>query len=341
MIAFNCPSCNLQIKVPDQAAGRTGTCPRCHVKVRAPDQELSAAPLQGVRAGGAPAAPAPMTQVTCPSCGEMISAQAKKCRFCGEELAPAQIPCPSCGEMIAAKAKKCRFCGELLECSNADSPRQTPPPRYDDYEDDYEPHHQGRDTGRYSSTRDFERNRPANRGAPRRLEKPELEKRLGDYFRGFFSKYADFSGRATRREFWMVALSQFIFDLSFWIVFAIVFAGIYFIALKVDDTHLSDEVFEMVFWPMRLIAGILHGIFMLAIACPWMALSCRRAHDVGCSGAVGVLLWLLCGIGHFILGLIPGNEGPNQYGPDPYCPDAEEYDDDYYDDGRPGSSRRR
>ena len=151
MIAFNCPGCNLEIKVPDQAGGRTGTCPRCHVKVRVPDQELPAAPLQGVRAGAAPAAPsapapvpAPVAQVPCPSCGEMISAQAKKCRFCGEELAPAQIPCPSCGEMISTKAVQCRYCGEQLGRPAASARRASS--RYED--DDDEPRPQERNAGR-------------------------------------------------------------------------------------------------------------------------------------------------------------------------------------------------
>lgn len=138
MIIFNCPHCNLQIKVPDNAAERTGTCPQCKNKVRVPGQGSSAPRPQSAAAGASPAASA--TQVPCPFCGKMILAAARKCRHCGQFIEPnatgahaavrgdtgrnpavrndaaqaARVPCPVCGEMIVAQAQKCRFCGEML-----------------------------------------------------------------------------------------------------------------------------------------------------------------------------------------------------------------------------------
>lgn len=58
--------------------------------------------------------------IDCPSCGEEIKAIAKKCKHCGDfiapkaEATPETKPCPACGEDIKFIAKKCKHCGEVL-----------------------------------------------------------------------------------------------------------------------------------------------------------------------------------------------------------------------------------
>lgn len=98
-----------------------------------------------------------------------------------------------------------------------------------------------------------------------------------------WKKYADFSGRARRKEFWMFVLG-----------YVIVYSALLLL------TKISS------------IFGYLTGLFVLAYICPAIAVSCRRMHDVDKSG------WFqLIPIYNLILACTEGTKGPNQYGPDP------------------------
>lgn len=349
MIVFNCPSCNLQIKVPDQASGRTGTCPRCHLKVRVPDQELPAAPLSA-----APAVPAPApaesagsgssasgAQVPCPSCGEMISAQAKKCRFCGEELTPAQVPCPSCGEMISSRATQCRFCGEPLGRPTVPARRPAPSSRYDDDDDDYEPRSRGRGTGRHPSVR-------GRRSSPKN-EKSEWDKGFGDYIGICFSKYADFNGRATRKEFWYIQLFIFLVALVPFLGWLAPF--VFFLPqLSLGWRRCHDINKSGALWLIPTLAFVIGAIVIFVGMLGGAAGADSYDHDtravaslfMGGGFVLGLGIIFVGGIVPFIIGLLPGTPGPNRFGPDPYDND-DDSDDDYddYDDRRPRSRRRR
>ncbi|MCU0729747.1 MAG: DUF805 domain-containing protein [Sphingopyxis sp.] len=101
-----------------------------------------------------------------------------------------------------------------------------------------------------------------------------------------WKKYADFSGRSRRREFWM-------FYLGFIIVYII---------LAIIDGIIGTN-------------GILAGIFALAALIPQIACAVRRMHDQDKSGWF-VLLFLIPLVG-LIFMCIEGTRGPNQYGPDP------------------------
>ena len=114
-----------------------------------------------------------------------------------------------------------------------------------------------------------------------------------------FNKYATFSGRARRSEFWWFYLLQCILG---WVYTGIMQARGGVIESAVDYVFLA-----------------IYLICYIALLIPGLAVWCRRLHDVGKSGKN--LLWILaCGIG----GLIPlimaipdGNKGANQYGEDP------------------------
>ena len=108
-------------------------------------------------------------------------------------------------------------------------------------------------------------------------------------------KYADFSGRARRMEFWMFTLFSSIFTLAaVWIDYSL---G----TMSKNGTGLLSTVFE------------------LAILVPTLAVTVRRLHDVGRSGwwyFIGFIpiigmIWLL------VLTVTDGNPGDNPYGPDP------------------------
>ncbi|GHD62274.1 DUF805 domain-containing protein [Jeongeupia chitinilytica] len=103
-------------------------------------------------------------------------------------------------------------------------------------------------------------------------------------------KYAVFSGRARRKEYWMFTLFNIIFALALGVIEAIISSN-----------------------------GLLGIVYSLALLIPGVAVSVRRLHDTDHSG-----WWLLIGlipiIGVIVLLVFMVQEGgasENQYGPDP------------------------
>ncbi|MFF9360870.1 MULTISPECIES: DUF805 domain-containing protein [Streptomyces] len=106
-------------------------------------------------------------------------------------------------------------------------------------------------------------------------------------------KYAVFSGRARRQEYWMF----FLFNLIITIVLAIV------------DAALDTQVLQLVYG--------------LAVLIPGLAVAVRRLHDTGRSGW-WILISLIPLVGFIILLVFLASEGKpeaNEYGPNPkYAP---------------------
>lgn len=110
------------------------------------------------------------------------------------------------------------------------------------------------------------------------------------YYIDVLKKYAVFSGRARRQEYWMFLL----FDIAALIIVSIVDA----------------------------IAGtspLLYALYALATFLPSLGVSIRRLHDQGKSG-----WWILVGfiplvgwIWAIVLMATEGEPNPNQYGPSP------------------------
>ena len=104
-------------------------------------------------------------------------------------------------------------------------------------------------------------------------------------------QYADFNGRARRKEFWMFTLISTL--------------------ISIPLSLLDKYVFGVEF-------GI-SQIYSLAILIPNIAVSVRRLHDVNKSGWM-LLLWFFLIIGWIwllVLHVTGGTEGENKYGSDP------------------------
>ena len=104
-------------------------------------------------------------------------------------------------------------------------------------------------------------------------------------------KYASFSGRASRSEFWFFQLFLFLLTVVAQIILTIFFF-LHFASAAASARDANDAAFATVD-SMFEGAGffILFGIaalFMLALALPTMAVATRRLHDTGRSG-----WWLL------------------------------------------------
>ena len=101
-------------------------------------------------------------------------------------------------------------------------------------------------------------------------------------------KYAVFSGRARRKEYWMF----FLFNILIAVALGIV-EGILGIAPESDES-------------------VLVTIYQLGILIPAIAVGVRRMHDTDHSG-----WWLLLPIVNLVFAVTEGTRGANRFGPDP------------------------
>lgn len=107
-------------------------------------------------------------------------------------------------------------------------------------------------------------------------------------------KYATFSGRARRTEYWMFVLVNLLVS----------------IALGVGDAVLGTATDDG--------TGILGSIYALGVLLPSIAVGVRRLHDMNKSG-----WWMLLAIVPLVNVVLlvffvqQGTVGPNRYGPDP------------------------
>ena len=159
-------------------------------------------------------------------------------------------------------------------------------------------------------------------------------------------RYADFSGRSRRMEFWMWQVFKFLIVIAFYVlIFAV--AGS---ALMSGDPSALFAVggAAVIIWLVMM-------VFFLAILIPDIAVAVRRLHDIDRTGwwflaplapyvlviiggamaasspdapGLGGVIALIGMIGILGLGLtllvfyfLEGTKGPNRYGPDPKAAD--------------------
>lgn len=114
-----------------------------------------------------------------------------------------------------------------------------------------------------------------------------------------FQKYATFSGRARRSEYWYFVLFNFVASIVVSIIGNIIF-GV----------------------PENGGANILSSIYSLAVLVPGLAVSWRRMHDIGKGGAwnfiacVPIIGWILL----IVWDCKDSMPGPNQFGESPKYP---------------------
>lgn len=122
------------------------------------------------------------------------------------------------------------------------------------------------------------------------------------WFIKVMKQYADFKGRARRKEFWMFSLFSVLIGCVFQLLDYML--GIQFTNL--GSTYGADY-------------GPLYSIYALIVFIPSLAVSVRRLHDLNKSGWY-LLLWFFIFIGWIwllVLHCTEGTAGSNKYGPDP------------------------
>jgi len=145
---------------------------------------------------------------------------------------------------------------------------------------------------------------PASFGRDAIVAEPEHTGLWSYFTRTLTSNYANFRGRARRKEYWGYVL--------FYTILLIVVAGI---GLGFDSTTgnlASQEI------PSATMIAV--GLFVLATFIPGLALIVRRQHDIGLSGwfYLLVLVPYLGGLIVFVFTLIPSQKHDNKWGPVPY-----------------------
>jgi uncharacterized membrane protein YhaH (DUF805 family) len=155
-----------------------------------------------------------------------------------------------------------------------------------------------------------------------------------------FRRYADFSGRSRRLEFWLWTLLNMIVVGALVVVIAIAFFssmtdlanraasgefanyvsdGASNLVVNGEKYSIPPDVMAQAVMGSLGIPGLLVGLWWLVTFIPNLAVIVRRMHDQDKSGwwfLVGFIpfiggIWLL------ILYLTDGTPGPNRYGPDP------------------------
>lgn len=106
-------------------------------------------------------------------------------------------------------------------------------------------------------------------------------------FVNVLSKFSDFSGRASRAEYWYFILANFILGVI------LGFVG-----------GMSQN---------QMIVTYVMNAYNVLILVPSIAVGVRRMHDVGKSG-----WFVLIPIYNLILACTAGESGPNRFGQDPY-----------------------
>ncbi len=142
-------------------------------------------------------------------------------------------------------------------------------------------------------------------------------------------RYADFSGRSRRKEFW----SFFLFNL---IVQAVLLGPIYSVFIGNMATMATTEPgnfeaaaasgFQFADHPIAAGLAALGVLWSLFTVVPNIALTVRRLHDRDMSGwwylgmivaSIIPFVGFIAAIAFLVLMFLDGTKGPNRFGPDP------------------------
>ncbi|WP_378185837.1 DUF805 domain-containing protein [Aquimarina sp. W85] len=119
------------------------------------------------------------------------------------------------------------------------------------------------------------------------------------YLKVIKENFANFEGRARRKEYWMFTLFSGLIVLGLAIL-----AGI-FVAMEISS--------------LAFVFMGCYMVYILIVLVPSLAVTVRRLHDTGKSGwmLLIALVPLIGSIWLFVLYVTEGDQGDNQYGPDP------------------------
>ncbi len=134
-------------------------------------------------------------------------------------------------------------------------------------------------------------------------------------------RYAEFSGRSRRMEYWSFVLLMVVVYL---VLGGIMLAGGLPLASLMNPSVAADMP-----GPLFYVGAGLLVIFALAIIVPSVAVGVRRLHDRDMSGwwylgfiaaSMIPVVGFFASIAMLVVMFLPGTSGPNRFGPDPKDP---------------------
>lgn len=143
-------------------------------------------------------------------------------------------------------------------------------------------------------------------------------------------RYADFSGRSRRKEFWFFQLLNFI-------VSVVLFGPLYYAMIRamivmgdtVDPGTYEASAAGALQWgdhPIAVGLAALGALWALFVFIPGIAVTVRRLHDRDMSGwwylglivaSIIPFVGLIAGLAFLVLMFLEGTKGPNRFGDDP------------------------
>jgi uncharacterized membrane protein YhaH (DUF805 family) len=133
---------------------------------------------------------------------------------------------------------------------------------------------------------------PRTGNSPVPLDQPLYNASFGQAVKRFFTKYATFSGRASRSEYWWAALFNALVAIVGSILLAISIAAS---AGRQMQQQAAPEEWRPA--PLTVVLIVLLSAYALAVLIPSIAVAVRRLHDANYSG------WF------YLLSLVPGVGG--------------------------------
>ncbi|WP_433876050.1 DUF805 domain-containing protein [Sinomonas atrocyanea] len=142
---------------------------------------------------------------------------------------------------------------------------------------------------------------PASFAAAPPLWAPHYGISFRDAIRRFFAKYATFTGRAGRGEYW------------WWVLASVIVSIILQVVITAGTSY--DAYGRPVPGPVAILGYILVAAFTLATLVPSIAVTVRRLHDVNLSGwlALVALVPFLGPIAVLVMVLLPSNPAGQRF----------------------------
>jgi len=140
-----------------------------------------------------------------------------------------------------------------------------------------------------------------------------------------FKRYADFEGRSRRMEYWMFQLLN--------ILVVTVLSIPVLVSAELSGGGTGDLFDDLGIF--GVMSGGLLLLYIFVAFIPSLAVTFRRFHDRGLTAWIYVglvvaglipLIGFIASIAAFVITVLPGDEGPNEYGPDP----KNHYDEDMF-----------